>query len=207
MAKNLDEFAKARLDENKRDAQDHRNNDQRSYSRLIHSAAFRRLQNKTQIFGLGENDFYRTRLTHTLEVMQIAGGIVAHMKSRQKTVVGWEFLPQDELIKSVCLAHDLGHPPFGHSGEVALNYAMRVMAKSYESDEDIKAKYGFEANGQTLRIIARLEKYKKDYGLNPSRRLVLGVLKYPAPFSLTVNEGAYQRCRPTPLIGGWPPMT
>lgn len=143
----------------------------KDYARLIHSSAFRRLQAKTQVLGLGEGDFYRTRLTHSMEVAQIGQGITTSLLKRYSNRPDLlEFLPDDRLIGSICLAHDLGHPPFGHGGEIALHECMRDFG-------------GFEGNGQTLRILTKLEKYNKNYGLNPTRRLMLGVLKYPASYS------------------------
>lgn len=148
----------------------------RDEARLIHSAAFRRLQSKTQVLGLGESDFYRTRLTHSMEVAQIGRGIVYSLKDKFEEYR--EILPDDSLITAICLAHDIGHPPFGHGGEVALNFCMK--------------KYGgFEGNGQTLRILGKLEKYTEKHGINPTRRMLLGVLKYPVSYSNLVNEKAY----------------
>ncbi len=118
----------------------------RDYGRIVHSASFRRLQSKTQVLGLGESDFYRTRLTHSMEVAQIASGIRFHLEARAEGQAWKDFLPCDHLIQSIGLAHDLGHPPYGHAGEVALNYVMREHG-------------GFEGNAQTLRILSRLEKY------------------------------------------------
>lgn len=164
---------------------------ERDYARLIHSSAFRRMQSKTQVLGLGESDFYRTRLTHSLEVAQIGVGIVRWLEQKlqrsdflytdiekQQGEKLIEFLPDYELMNAICLAHDIGHPPFGHGGEVALNICMRDYG-------------GFEGNGQSLRILSRLDKYTKDHGMNPTRRLLLGVLKYPLAYSQTVNHKAY----------------
>ncbi len=140
---------------------------QRDRARVIHSAAFRQLQSKTQVLGIGESDFYRTRLTHSLEVAQIGSGICERLRERYQVddaVFAW--LPSMSLIEAVCLSHDLGHPPFGHGGEVALNYMMRDHG-------------GFEGNGQTLRIISRLGEYSLEHGLDLTRRTKLGVLKYP----------------------------
>src|SRR5690625_2448930 len=91
---------------------DARSSYSRDYSRLVHSSAFRRLQSKTQVYGLGDGDFYRTRLTHSIEVQQIAWSIVSVLKADESTQSnGWEqFLPSASLISTVCLAHDLGHP-------------------------------------------------------------------------------------------------
>ena len=88
---------------------------ERDNARLIHSSAFRRLQSKTQVLGLGESDFYRTRLTHSMEVAQIGVGILKWLKSRNSSneeILG--ILPPSALLNSICLAHDIGHPPFSH---------------------------------------------------------------------------------------------
>lgn len=143
----------------------------RDRARIIHSAAFRRLQSKTQVLGLGENDFYRTRLTHTLEVFQIASGLLDSLREKHTqhtAIIGW--LPTNYLLESICLAHDIGHPPFGHGGEVALNYMM----KDYG---------GFEGNAQTLRIISKLGEYSPLHGFDLTRRTMLGTIKYPALYS------------------------
>lgn len=150
---------------------DHRSPFQRDRARILHSAAFRRLQSKTQVMGSGQNDFYRTRLTHSLEAAQIGSGITSQL--RWKYPVECEtLLPIDDtLIESICLAHDIGHPPFGHGGEVALNYMMRNHG-------------GFEGNGQTLRIVSRLEPFSENCGMNLTRRSLLGLLKYPQTIDL-----------------------
>jgi dGTPase len=151
------------------------------YARVIHSASFRRLQGKTQILNLGDSDFYRTRLTHSLEVAQIAGGIVKQLAKSLSDHPATAVLPDRSMIQAVGCTHDLGHPPFGHGGEVALNYCMR--------DFDGKKRGGFEGNGQTLRILSRLENFSKAAGANLSRRSLLGVLKYPVAYSSARNVG------------------
>src|SRR3954468_13426867 len=95
------------------------------YGRVVHSGSFRRLQGKTQILNLGDSDFYRTRLTHSLEVAQIASGIVRQLEKTAAVHPAHPVLPPISLIQAISLTHDLGHPPFGHGGEVALNYCMR----------------------------------------------------------------------------------
>jgi dGTPase len=144
------------------------------YARVIHSASFRRLQGKTQILNLGDSDFYRTRLTHSLEVAQIAGGLVKQLRINEPEHPAVEHLPEHSLIQAIACTHDLGHPPFGHGGEVALNYCMR-------------AEGGFEGNGQTLRILSRLEKFAAGGGSNLTRESLLGVLKYPVGYSEARN--------------------
>jgi dGTPase len=144
------------------------------FARIVHSGSFRRLQGKTQILSLGDSDFYRTRLTHSLEVAQIASGLVRQLRMRFENHRASEHLPCESLVQAIGFAHDLGHPPFGHAGEVALNYCMRKHG-------------GFEGNGQTLRILTKLERFSENHGSNLTRRSLLGVLKYPAPYSDVVN--------------------
>lgn len=85
---------------------------ERDYARVVHSAAFRRLQSKTQVLGVGDSDFYRTRLTHFMEVSQIGEGIARRFKSEAiKGTPSYDILPDPILIRTICLAHDLGHPP------------------------------------------------------------------------------------------------
>src|SRR5881394_672374 len=100
---------------------------ERDRGRVIHSAAFRRLQGKTQVMGVGEGDFHRTRLTHSLEVAQIGEGILRHFRKKTPKVPDLlrQWLPCEDLMNSACLAHDLGHPPFGHAGESSINVSMR----------------------------------------------------------------------------------
>ncbi len=152
----------------------------RDRARIIHSAFFRRLQGKTQVLGLGESDFYRTRLTHSLEVAQIGSGISEALKVKYNDdEIIQELLPSQNLIESMGLAHDIGHPPFGHGGEVALNYSMH--------------KYnGFEGNAQTLRICTKLGEYSDANGLNLTRRALLGLIKYPSYHSAVVNSSIYR---------------
>ncbi|GAA6183309.1 anti-phage deoxyguanosine triphosphatase [Aliiglaciecola sp. 2_MG-2023] len=144
---------------------DHRNPYQRDKARILHSAAFRRLQAKTQVLGVGMSDFYRTRLTHSLEASQIGQGITAQLRNKYPELTQ-QLDVNEQLIEALCLAHDIGHPPFGHGGEVALHYKM------YKHG-------GFEGNGQTFRIVGKLEPYTLEHGMNLSRRTMLGLVKYP----------------------------
>ncbi len=151
------------------------------YGRVIHSSSFRRLQGKTQILNLGDSDFYRTRLTHTLEVAQIGVGLLLQLRRKRETDKRLKnVLPDAALMHSICLVHDLGHPPFGHGGEVALNYCMRDHG-------------GFEGNAHTLRILTKLEKFSSEDGSNLTRRCLLGVLKYPVAFSNAHNRSIIPR--------------
>ncbi|HYD99181.1 MAG TPA: anti-phage deoxyguanosine triphosphatase [Alphaproteobacteria bacterium] len=150
---------------------DHRAWDERDRARIIHASSFRRLQAKTQVLGIGEGDFFRTRLTHSMEAAQIGSGLVRALQAAHADRPEAALLPSPMLIEAICLAHDLGHPPFGHGGEVALNWCMRDHG-------------GFEGNGQTLRLLARLEAHTAGFGLDLARRTLLGVLKYPSPYSV-----------------------
>lgn len=152
---------------NQRGAQDHRDPYERDRTRVIHCPSFRRLQRKTQILGTDEGDFHRTRLTHSLEVDSIGRSIVRNLISHQnETPLISSLLPSDDLVSVICLLHDIGHPPFGHGGEVALNYMMRDYG-------------GFEGNGQTLRLLTKVENSYGAFGLDLTRRALLGILKYP----------------------------
>jgi dGTPase len=150
------------------------------YARIVHSGSFRRLQGKTQILNLGDSDFYRTRLTHSLEVAQIAGSVARQLGTKYAEHPARPYLPDLSLIQAAGFSHDLGHPPFGHGGEVALNYCMR--------DEG-----GFEGNGQTLRILSKLENFSEKHGSDLSRRVLLAVLKYPVAHSQAANTAIVPR--------------
>jgi dGTPase len=136
----------------------------RDCDRVIHSTAFRRLKHKTQVFVFHEGDHYRTRLTHTLEVAQIARAL-----ARQLGL-------DEDLTETLALAHDLGHPPFGHAGERAL-------------DACLKAHGGFDHNAQTLRVVTSLEhRYPEFDGLNLTWESLEGIVKHNGP--LTEPNGA-----------------
>jgi dGTPase len=136
----------------------------RDCDRVIHSTAFRRLKHKTQVFVFHEGDHYRTRLTHSLEVAQIARAL-----ARQLGL-------DEDLTETLALAHDLGHPPFGHAGERAL-------------DACLQAHGGFDHNAQTLRVVTSLEHRYPDFdGLNLTWESLEGIVKHNGP--LTERGGA-----------------
>jgi dGTPase len=140
----------------------------RDRDRIIHSTAFRRLKEKTQVFVAHEGDYYRTRLTHSLEVAQIARSIAK--------ALGLD----DDLAETVALAHDLGHPPFGHAGEDALAECMEPFG-------------GFDHNVQTFRVVTELEhRYPEFRGLNLSWETVEGVIKHNGPVRGRLDEPAWR---------------
>ena len=152
-------------------------------ARIIHSSAFRRLQNKTQVSAPPESDFHRTRLTHSLEAAQIGEGIATalrnHLRAHAAEPDYEQWIPNNHLIDAACYAHDLGHPPLGHAGEIALNSAIN----GYITQEKSATQYGgFEANAHTIRLLTTLEPYCPQGGINPTRRTLLAVLKYPLSF-------------------------
>lgn len=140
---------------------DYRTIYQRDRDRILHTTAFRRLEYKTQVFVNYEGDYYRTRLTHTLEVAQIGRSFARALGANE------------ELVEGICLVHDIGHSPFGHSGEAILNTLM--------ADHG-----GFDHNKQTLRIVTRLERRYPDWpGLNLSYELREGIVKHESEYDLS----------------------
>lgn len=137
--------------------------------RVLHTPAFRRLQSKTQVFWSGEYDFYRTRLTHSLEVAQI-GKSICQWLQHSSDLLSDDFFVDTDLVEAICLSHDLGHPPFGHAGERSLNHFM--------------AEYGgFEGNAQTLRLLTERIFSQSRTGMDPTRAFLDGVLKYKSLWS------------------------
>jgi len=142
---------------------------ERDRDRIIHCSAFRRLEGKTQVFAPGLDDFYRTRLTHSIEVAQIGRTIAK--------VLGLN----ESLTEAICLAHDLGHSPFGHAGEQALN-ALTIKVG------------GFEHNRQSLRIVELLEHPYPDFpGLNLMYETRLGLARHRGPYDVPVQDDEFEQ--------------
>jgi dGTPase len=155
---------------------------QRDRDRIIHSTAFRRLRSKTQVFIAPDGDFYRTRLTHSLEVAQI-GRVIAR-------ALGLD----EDLTEALCLAHDIGHPPFGHAGERALAEAMSPFG-------------GYDHNAHAVRIVARTESPYCDHeGLNLTWEMLEGMAKHNGPVAAP-NWALAEVDRAYPLsLGAWPSL-
>ncbi len=140
---------------------EYRTSFQRDRDRILHTTAFRRLEYKTQVFINFEGDYFRTRLTHTLEVAQIGRTLARALGGNE------------DLVESICLAHDLGHSPFGHSGEVALNRLMKDFG-------------GFDHNKQSFRIVTELEqRYPEFNGLNLTWEVREGIVKHESEYDLS----------------------
>ena len=147
------------------DEPDYRTVFQRDRDRILHTTAFRRLEYKTQVFINYEGDYYRTRLTHTLEVTQIGRSVARALGANE------------DLVETICLAHDLGHPPFGHSGERALS---RLMVDHG----------GFNHNHHSFRIVTQLEKRYPEYdGLNLTWEVLEGIVKHETDYDVADAEG------------------
>jgi dGTPase len=140
---------------------DFRTRFQRDRERVLHTTAFRRLEYKTQVFINNEGDYYRTRLTHSLEVAQLGRSVARSLGANE------------DLVETICLAHDLGHPPFGHSGETALAKLMLDHR-------------GFNHNAQSLRIVTELERRYPDFqGLNLSFEVLEGMVKHETDYDIS----------------------
>lgn len=169
---------------------------QRDYDRILHSSSFRRLQGKSQLIPGLEGDFFRNRLTHSLEVAQVGKSIVDRLNSHESFFKSPDHALKPAIVEAAALAHDIGHPPFGHNGEAALHSRMTAAG-------------GFEGNAQSLRIVSRLEKRQcrpfyiggswetpfsagKDLrvGLNLTFRTLAAIIKYDTkiPHDLTKNK-------------------
>jgi dGTPase len=168
--------------ENREGTRGPRSEFQRDRDRIVHSIAFRRLKAKTQVFIAPDGDHYRTRLTHSIEVAQI-GRVIAR-------ALGLD----EDLTEALCLAHDIGHPPFGHAGEEALRDAMATRG-------------GFDHNAHTLRVLMRLESPYCDHpGLNLTWDLLEGLAKHNGPVSAP-NWALAQLDEVFPLdLGAWPSL-
>jgi dGTPase len=140
---------------------DYRTTFQRDRDRILHTTAFRRLEYKTQVFINYEGDYFRTRLTHTLEVSQIGRTLARALGANE------------DLVEAICLAHDLGHSPFGHSGEIALNRLMKDLG-------------GFDHNKQSFRIVTELEqRYPEFPGLNLTWEVREGIVKHESEYDIS----------------------
>lgn len=145
---------------------------QRDYTRIMYASAFRRLQGKMQLLGIQNDQFFRNRLTHSMEVSQIARSIADKLKYEKE---------ESYVVEAGALAHDIGNPPFGHAGERKLNELARDIG-------------GFEGNAQTLRILTTVEQKRKNFqGLNLTNRTLFSVIKYRGKFNKRLKKSSYNK--------------
>ena len=169
----------------------------KDYDRIIYSSAFRRLQDKTQVFPLSRSDYIRTRLTHSLEVSCVGRSLGRlaglQVSSIAKALEKMELQPEHvgTLVSAACLAHDIGNPPFGHCGEAAIqqwakSYSLREKGLNEAERQDLEK---FEGNAQSFRILTKLHRREPRGGLRPTFAMVGTLAKYPCP-SLFAKESA-----------------
>ena len=176
-------------------AADLRTEFEKDYHRIIGSASFRRLQDKTQVFPLDRSDFVRTRLTHSLEVSSLAKSLGQNIGQKiQMEIRDDSFLPEHkaavcDILQCAGLLHDIGNPPFGHFGEAAIQDWFRKNLKELEfkgkpltellSDQMIRDFYHFEGNTQAFRVVTRLHFLVDEHGMNLTKALLGTIIKYP----------------------------
>lgn len=171
----IEEESKGRLYKENYDDTKYRSIFGRDRDRIIGSSAFHRLQYKTQVFVNHHGDHYRTRLTHSLEVAQTARWIAGGLQLNK------------DLAEIVALAHDLGHPPFGHAGEDALNEKMQIFVKENSAKVNFATNFGFMHNAHTLKIITKIENRFIDFaGLNLTWETLEGVAKHNGPIDINL---------------------
>lgn len=162
----------------------------RDYGRILYSSAFRRLQDKTQVFPLGRNDYVRTRLTHSLEVENVGRALALELREiieQRDDTQGADVSALGDIVAAACLAHDIGNPPFGHSGESAIDEAVRA-GISHTALQG----YRFEGNAQGFRLLTRICDPIKNCGLDLTMATLGAFTKYPCP-PLTTGEAPRPR--------------
>ena len=165
----------------------HRSVFNQDYGRVMYSSAFRRLQDKTQVFPLGRNDYVRTRLTHSLEVSNVGRGLAIRLKEIVQEKKGGDTTLLEgmgDIVATACLAHDIGNPPFGHSGEKAIESAVRELTDRKD--------FTFEGNAQGFRLLTRICDPIKDYGLDLTCATLGAFTKYPCTLA-TQDKDIYKK--------------
>lgn len=181
---------------------DNRSEFEKDYHRIIGSASFRRLQDKTQVFPLDKSDFIRTRLTHSLEVSSIAkslGQSVCHWLINNKEVTQMQAGEIQDILLCAGLLHDIGNPPFGHFGEIMIRewfqknlsdiYYKDIPVKSYLSSQMLQDLYNFEGNAQSLRVVSKLHYLVDEKGMNLTKAVMNTIIKYPVS-SLEIKKSS-----------------
>lgn len=163
----------------------------RDYGRVLYSSAFRRLQDKTQVFPLGRNDYVRTRLTHSLEVENVGRALALELREvaeERRDDEGADLSALGDIVAAACLAHDIGNPPFGHSGETAIDEAIAEAVRSGICDSEQEG-YRFEGNAQGFRLLTRVCDPIKGCGLDLTAATLGAFTKYPCSPSKPGERG------------------
>ena len=192
----------------KREITDNRSEFERDYHRIIGSASFRRLQDKTQVFPLDKSDFIRTRLTHSLEVSSLAkslGQTTGNMLVKQGKISVEQGQAMSDILLCAGLIHDIGNPPFGHFGETVIRewfgkrlFELEFKGKpviEYLSKQQAEDLCHFEGNAQSLRVVTRLHHLYDDYGMNLTMALLNTIIKYPVSSVECDPKSEDIRCR------------
>lgn len=162
----------------------------KDYGRVLYSSAFRRLQDKTQVFPLGRNDYVRTRLTHSLEVANVGGSLAMELtdvaENREGSIPGLQ-AAAGEIVATACLAHDIGNPPFGHSGETAIEEAVQDAISQGLCDSEFRD-FRFEGNAQGFRLLTRTCDPIRGMGLDLTAATLGAFTKYPC-----CKKGVYKK--------------
>lgn len=177
--------------------QDARSEFQRDFDRIVYSSAFRRLQDKTQVFPLSENDYVRTRLTHSIEVSCVGrslGNLIGEFVRQQNQMLDGTY-PQDfgNIVAAACLGHDIGNPPFGHSGEEAIRAWFAGDGSEFLNDlseaqaEDLRR---FEGNAQGFRVLGRLQNKVNGGGMQLTLAVLGAFSKYPRRSHVPAMDGS-----------------
>lgn len=155
----------------------------RDFGRVLYSSAFRRLQDKTQVFPLGRNDYVRTRLTHSLEVENVGRALALELREiieQRHDAPGVDLSPLGDIVATACLAHDIGNPPFGHSGEKAIETAIAEAIRSGICGAEF-SDFRFEGNAQGFRLLTRICDPINEHGLDLTCATLGAFTKYPCP--------------------------
>lgn len=181
---------------------DYRTDFEKDYHRIVGSSYFRRLQDKTQVYSLDQNDFIRTRLTHSLEVSSFAkslGKSVGNVLVAEKKMTMSEAIDISDILMCSGLIHDIGNPPFGHYGETAIQEWFKEHQKDFEDigfSEQMWSDFThFEGNAQSFRIVSRLHHLMDDFGMNLTMALMNTIIKYPIPSHMIGKKSEFYKTR------------
>ena len=182
---------------------------ERDFDRIVFSSAFRRLKDKTQVFPLSQNDYVRTRLTHSLEVSSVGRSLgrklYRHLKETKSLPSGEPGIAS--IVSAACLAHDIGNPPFGHSGESAIQaWAKKSVGLDdnfkfiVENEQQLKDLHFFEGNAQGLRVVSNLQERRREGGMQLTHATLGAMMKYPCSSMIRIRQERTSRKKEIRLL-------